>query len=413
MKLIVSLPLTLILLPIVMAGNATGPVRVIATGKTSAMPILRSWLLVDPSIDGTIIPSRTEGRGDMSSDEVRKFMRIYFPRTFEDFLDYDFLFLAMVDMTFFTPQQVQWMFDGIKEHGIGGISTRSIMSMNPIWSDPWIESLLSKAFPNDALAVIQTPYNQKASGRLTINDDDRLAPVVSPFKDEVERIFEQGILTVPKAGSRVYTWLKGNGAFGLPEYIPHLFEWDYGKGITLTALDMIYDPFWQTTRNQFALDIVANVIWHGSHRDLPEDAMKVHFLRKRLQSFVEDKAFIISIFDFVERFGANTDELYADLLGVQQEKARVNELYVNGEFDESSEMMDDLQKELAGLSADAMRLKDAALRWVYFVEWLTVIGTSLACGSVVWILMVRRRLYREVAVTRSDLDRQSRREYGR
>ena len=176
---------------------------------------------------------------------------------------------------------------------------------------------------------------------------------------------------------------------------------------------MIYDPFWQTTRNQFALDIVANVIWHGSHRDLPEDAMKVHFLRKRLQSFVADKALIICILDFVERFGANTDQLYADLLAVQQEKAMVNELYVNGEFDESYDMMDDLQKKLAALSADAMRLKDAALRWVYFVEWLTVIGTSLACGSIVWILMVRRRLYRDVAVTRSDVDRQSRREYGR
>mgnify|MGYP000601389921 CR=1 FL=1 len=128
---------------------------------------------------------------------------------------------------------------------------------------------------------------------------------------------------------------------------------------------------------------------------------------------IRDRALIICILDFVERFGANTDQLYADLLAVQQEKAMVNELYVNGEFDESYDMMDDLQKKLAALSADAMRLKDAALRWVYFVEWLTVIGTSLACGSVVWILMVRRRLYRDVAVTRSDVDRQSRREYGR
>jgi len=412
MKIVALLFLSLILLPLAAAGNMSGPVRIIATGKTASMPIFRGWLLSEPSIDGIIIASRTEGRGDMSSEDVRKFMRIYFPRSFDDFLEYDFLFLAMVDMTFFTPQQVQWMRDGIEEHGIGGINTRSIMSMNPIWSDPWIESPLSRAFPNDALAVVQTPYNQKASGRITVNEDKALAPLVSPFEDEVERISEQGILTVPKAGSRIYTWLKGNGAFGLPQRIPHLFEWDYGKGITLTALDMIYDPFWQTNRNQFALDIVANVIWHGSHRDLPEDAMKVHLLRRRMQSFVQDRAFIISIFDFVERFGANTDQLYGDLLRVQEEKSRVDKLYLGGEFDLSYSTMDDLQNRLAQLSDDAMKLKDAALRWVYFVEWLTVIGTSLACGSIIWLLMIRRKLYREVKVTRGDLDHRHRRRYG-
>jgi len=49
----------------------------------------------------------------------------------------------------------------------------------------------------------------------------------------------------------------------------------------------------------------------------------------------------------------------------------------------------------------AMRLKDRALLWVYVTEWCAVSGTLLVSGLVVYSLLVRRKLYREVVVTRS------------
>ena len=44
-------------------------------------------------------------------------------------------------------------------------------------------------------------------------------------------------------------------------------------------------------------------------------------------------------------------------------------------------------------------VKNEALLWVYLVEWLSVTGTSLVVGFILWSMMVRRKLYREVATT--------------
>ena len=55
---------------------------------------------------------------------------------------------------------------------------------------------------------------------------------------------------------------------------------------------------------------------------------------------------------------------------------------------------------LGELQLKAMLLKDRALMWIYLVEWLTVLGTLLLCGFLLWGLMVKRRLYREAGATR-------------
>ncbi len=53
-----------------------------------------------------------------------------------------------------------------------------------------------------------------------------------------------------------------------------------------------------------------------------------------------------------------------------------------------------------------MKLKDEALFWVYVTEWVAVSGTGLLAGYMIYILMLRKALYKQVEVTRigSDLD---------
>jgi len=58
-------------------------------------------------------------------------------------------------------------------------------------------------------------------------------------------------------------------------------------------------------------------------------------------------------------------------------------------------------EELKKVSDESVVMKEKALFWIYMVEWFTVMGTSVLTGFVLWTLMVRRRLYREVKVTRS------------
>jgi hypothetical protein len=57
--------------------------------------------------------------------------------------------------------------------------------------------------------------------------------------------------------------------------------------------------------------------------------------------------------------------------------------------------------EMKRISLDSAELKEAALMWVYITEYLAVSGTSMVTGFLLWTLMVRRRLYRDVQTTRS------------
>jgi hypothetical protein len=397
--------LVLLVVPIAISSetDAPRPLRVIATGKASGMPIARGWILVEPSLEGTIVPTRESG--SVTMNDVVRLMRMYFPRTFDELISYDFLLLAQVSMGYISPRQAQWMYDGIADHGLGGANTRSVMSMNNYQSIPWAESIISEAFPNDAWAVIMSPHYVGPGGPLVVNDDESLPPVMRPFKTEIERLFPAygGLLTVPRRGSRIHSWLKTDligYAYPRPGYIPHLFEWDYQEGRTFTIMDMLYDAFWRTDVNSFALDIMVNVIWRGSDRPLPQDAMQVHVLRDKLRNLVREKLVVLSIFDFAEKSGANTAGAYRELEDLQGRKSEVDGMYLTGEFDLAFSAAEELSVDLGALAERAVRLKDQAMAWVYAIEWLAVTSTLLVCGMVVWGLMIRRRLYREAGSTR-------------
>ena len=67
--------------------------------------------------------------------------------------------------------------------------------------------------------------------------------------------------------------------------------------------------------------------------------------------------------------------------------------------------MDEAFLGLARVAEASVQAKDAVLFWVYIIEWATVSATSAVVGVVVWALMVRKRLYREVEMTRQRHDR--------
>lgn len=52
----------------------------------------------------------------------------------------------------------------------------------------------------------------------------------------------------------------------------------------------------------------------------------------------------------------------------------------------------------------AMKAKDKALLWIFIVERAVVSATSMVAGSILWTLLVRRRLYKEVGQTRLVVD---------
>jgi len=106
------------------------------------------------------------------------------------------------------------------------------------------------------------------------------------------------------------------------------------------------------------------------------------------------------MFDFAEAFGGNTKEAYSRLTKIDEEKSQADLAYLEGEFQGSYNKMAALLKEIRELEDLAMEIKDKALLWTYFTEWLVVTATMLLSGSAVWHIMVKRKLYRETKTTR-------------
>jgi len=394
--------------PFVSADSAR-PAGIIAMCKGGAegrIEVVRGWLLSEPSFRGIVIPARTGMQ--LSTDDVWRMIRVYFPRTYSRLTGYDFILLASVDMQFFTDRQIRWMYDAIAKDGLGAMNTRSVQSMSIAWSGSWMNSILSDAFPNDVPAVVNTGYYQSevfAFGPLIVNDDQGIAPVVRPFRKQIESLFRGygGVVTVPRRGSTIYTWIRTDlTQLGDPRpgYVAHLFSWKYANATTFTAMDMVMEDFWKEDRNPFSLDIMANVVWHSTDRKLPDDAMRVHALRTLFRSFQLRKSILVSMFDFAERFGASTSNIYSELGEVEKKKAQADAMYLGGDFSGSEERMNSLLQDLGRLEEEAVKIKNRALAWVYFIEWLTVSATLLMSGVVLWQLMVGRRAYREVTVSR-------------
>jgi len=70
------------------------------------------------------------------------------------------------------------------------------------------------------------------------------------------------------------------------------------------------------------------------------------------------------------------------------------------EFEASMVPLEAALGDLGRATAKAMKLKDQAMLWIYLIEWSVVTATLTIGGFVLWSLMVRGRLYREVGGTK-------------
>jgi len=389
-------------------------IKVIGTGRAVGMPILTSWFLTEPSTDPLIIPTRAHG--EVEAADIRRFVRIYFPRSYSNLLEYEFFFLDQVDMFTLSDQQQRWLCDALKNHRKGAVNTRSAMSVNANFYMPWVESELSDAFPNDAAAVIADNANFHApTGPLVIRDDRDLPGIMKPYRDMIERLFPVYVshhnnfpLTIPRPGSTVLSYTRNSMGIGfpIPGQIAQVFYWSWNRSITFTTRGVVYDPFWSASptgshaANPYALDIIANIVWFSTGRELPDDPSRVHDFRRDLFDFGLQQSLLTSLLDFAEIFGANPADEYSRLADVQAIRTRANDHYLDGDFNAAHETMQVALDTLAELEEDVSKLKDRAMMWVYIVEWSVTTSVFLLTGFVLWTLMVRRRFYREVATTK-------------
>jgi hypothetical protein len=178
-------------------------------------------------------------------------------------------------------------------------------------------------------------------------------------------------------------------------------EWDWGKGRVFA-----FTSDWtRASGDLFILwdyydDFCINLMLHLSQVQIPQDRELLHQVRAKVREFQMRKIFLFAMIDFIERFGAKTDEVGAIISDSELDKAEADRLYMEVDLTgamASIESALDLLREADTMSA---RLKDSALIQVYIIEWLAVTGVSLLAGSILYQLMIGRKMYREITTTK-------------
>ena len=376
----------------------TGRIRLLLVGEATSggNTFVVSLLRSDPRIShyATIY-----GGASAEPEDARRYVRIHFPRTAERLVSsIDVIEYMDSPPWVFTEGQQVWIHDAIRDDGMGLVLVEmgwhtcyyAWWSCNCPWD--WINSPIYQAWPMDVVLekIIQT------SGYIEIVER---TPVVD--LPDFEKTPYQGALYVGVVIARPASKVHARWRVGKEDAI---MSTRYGKGTTL-ALPSGWDciPSDMMRNWKYFIDFVLNSVYFAADVPIPDDPELAHSLRAAFIQFVEQKTMMLSLLDFIDRFGANTNPLHKmidDLEGRNKEAGRI---YMQGDYAGSWEAVKGALDGLTTISNESSKLRRKALFWVYVTEYLAVSGTSMACGVILWTLMVRRRYYREVKTTRLDM----------
>jgi len=370
----------------------TGRIRMLMIGETGSSNQEATYFLrSDPMVDLTIIPA-----GDIADVETsRRFVRIYLPRT-RTKLTRNFDVIELFDFVphILTDLHIKWFHDAIEKSGLGLALVEMGWYAVSDWTGndaaAWMATVLYDAYPCDMVVGEQNANTYY----MDIVLEDPLVNIPGINKVEITGVGQHGIQKA-REGSRVYTvWrLKKEDA---------IVGGEYGAGTTL-MIPMGWDNVPDSTESSwdYYIDFVLNHAYYVARVPLPEDLNLARSVRLAFGEYLTRRGIATSLIEFIGKFGANTVDIEETISDLEADKERAQRLYIEGDLATSWEVMEDVLEVFQMLSEESMKLKERAFFWIYLVEWLAVTGTMLVCGTMLWSLMVRRRLYRQVEITRA------------
>ena len=374
------------------ADPETGRVRILYIGDgwgPSPVPIITA----DPAFTLISVPTSTLhgdfGGTSFSPEAMRKLVRLYMPRTYGDMLSkHDLTILSDANPFFMNQNHLDWIRSSTTNEGFGLIMVGGVESFGAPKGMPWTP--LEDMLPVDISSDLEGGYYYPSFKVEAARDHPftRSLPWETiPLFHGMNRLFlKEGAILLLKAEGHPH---------------PPLSYWDFGEGRCVAhAPDWTPASGQDVMRWEFYLDYVGNIAYLAAQNTIPEDYLLVHSLRTGFWSTRVRLTSIADTLSFVEKFGANPNPIERKMGEAGDLVRGAENLYVRKELDAAMGKLEEIEEALVRLQEDAMVLKDQALFWVYFIEWLVTVGTVLMSGLLVWTLMVRRRLYHEVGETR-------------
>jgi uncharacterized membrane protein len=386
----------------------TGKIRTLFIGDPFMQPGFPTPALVeDPKIDLTRIESELGymvivGQANPVAT-MQRFLRLYMPRSESSLIDnYDAIIITAIRSDDVRMEFQRWVKAGVEQHGFGLLMSDDPVSFGacptvwtPLTGSPWDPTPVGSVLP-----VYQTEHVSKRDHLFRILPSQP-NPVTDGLPWEKSPLIWNHNRPRAKDGAKVLAVTSDETVAADPKNEPVLVYWDIENGRTMAFV-------WDWGGNgvtglylwEYWKDFMTRLVYFIARAAIPPDVSLTHTLRGKMSQYSLEKGMVLSLIDFADTFGANTHQLGAKLGEADALRQGVDRLWIEEDFQACLPAMDEALDSLEAVMEEAVNAKDRALLWVYIIEWLTVLGTSAIVGTILWSLMIRRRLYRQVATTR-------------
>ncbi len=328
--------------------------------------------------------------------DLMRSMRHYMPRTYQDHIEKnDVVLMSDAVRDVFKPDLLKWFRDGVVEEGqgllmIGGLGSFGAGKGMPSWGGSPIEEIMPCSFVDQEFyeglgLVFPVPVDAR---------HEFCAPLpwneASPFAGLNIVVLKQGAVEI----------LRPVVTMGLVRG-PLLASWQIGEGMGLAHTpDLTYAWVGSFGDWEYYGDYCINLVYLLAQREVPQDISLAHAARTAMQNYAQEKALLVAMAEFVARFGANPRRIEQGIAEVVEMKIDADTHYVKQDFVAVLTKLGEIGTRIRQLGEEATELKNNALMWVFIAEWFIVTATFMIAGYVLWSLMIRRRLYRDIQVTR-------------
>ncbi len=372
---------------------------------------VRAWsfdfMRTEPIFSLTFVAASLRGFGGWHIDDVHRAIRLYLPRNHKDLVTrFDVIVLDNANRRALNPGQIELLARGVREAQRGLLMTGGWESFGGTGAGqpPWGETAVGKLLPTED---VENAFIE--SGRVAITHETHEFVASLPWnrKSPFMGKWPHNLVTVKHGGQQLAHTDRNAPLYGGEDH-PLFVTWEIPEGArvfactgeialmayTHSALGVNY-VCWD-----YYGDFISNLMIYLAKRPVPQDVDLVHAVRTEAFRSRTRISLMMGLIEFIENFGANTQNLLSKIDEVEEEISEGISEYIDLHFEELLSRYERIGGMLDELEERAMEAKHRALLWVYVVEWLVVMGTAMIVGFVVWSLMVRRKLFREVRVTR-------------
>ena len=371
----------------------SGRIRILYVGdmiRPSPYPVFEAEPLIDVRVAWPVGGDLTQG----SLPFAQKLLRQYIPRTYDLLAENDGIVIDNPDVTIFDPKYLVWFRDAVMKNGSGFFMVGGNAAFggrpNPSWGPTPVQ---------DVLPVWVVDFGWLEMGSLEILRKDHEFVSSLPLQRRWEWMDALGGNEVTvKTGAQLLAQYHGP----LRSWTnPFWVTWDVGEGRSFAqTVDWTPGGGWLLIRWPYYSDYAVNLMLYISRNPIPEETELMHKLRGMYVEYRSMKAYVYSIIDFAERLGANMGSVDAMIIEADERQRESVESYLEYDFALADGLIATSLEDLGRAVELAFKLKSQAMTWIFLIEWSVVTATLAGGGFVLWTLMVRRRLYRQVQHTR-------------